>query len=303
MSWEELFYIKDMLQEIKDFWNSVKGILEFDLISISDYQLSIYNILLLALTIFFAKILIKGLEKLFKDKLSSKKWITEGKQNAIIQIGKYIIYVIAFLFATKSIGFNITPILIGSSALFVGLGFGLQEAFRDFISGIILLFEGDVVVGDVIEFENGLVAVVKTIKLRTSKVRTRDGISILVPNSELINNRVINWSNSNILTRFNVEVGVAYGSDVRLVEKILLEVAEEDELVSKRAKPFVRFADFGDSSLDFEIHFWTEKVWKIETTKSRLRFAIDQKFREHNVAIPFPQRDIHFKSSNVSLKP
>jgi len=290
-----------MLEKIENYWDAIREVLEYNLISIADYRLSIYNILLLVFIIVVTRFIVGGLERIFKKKVSAKKWITEGKQNAIIQIGKYFIYIIAFLFATKSVGLNITPILIGSSALFVGLGFGLQEAFRDFVSGLILLFEGDVVVGDVIEFENGIVAVIKRIKLRTSKVRTRDGITILVPNSELINNRVINWSNSNILTRFNVKVGVAYGSDVRLVEKLLLEAAKENQSVSSRAKPFVRFEEFGDSSLNFELHFWSEEVWRIENTKSRLRFSIDEKFRKNQVTIPFPQRDLHLKSKDVSL--
>lgn len=291
-----------MIEKIQEIWASIMGVLEFNLIEVKDYQLSIYNLLILIAILFFTRSIIKVLERLVKRKFSDKSWIPEGKQLAIIQIGKYVIYVIGFLFAVKSIGLDITPILIGSSALFVGLGFGLQEAFRDFISGLILLFEGDVVIGDIIEFENGMVAVVKEIKLRTSKVRTRDGIVLIVPNSQLINNRVINWSNSNILTRFNVGVGVAYGSDVRLVEKILLEIAENEETVSNRAKPFVRFADFGNSSLDFELHFWSEKVWRIEFIRSNLRFEIDQKFRENNITIPFPQRDIHFKSGDISLK-
>ncbi len=287
---------------IKSFWISVKGILEFELISLKDYQLSIYDILVVVLIIFFIQLVVKGLERVVERKVSGKKWITEGKRHAIVQIGKYIIYVLGFIFTIKTVGFDITPILIGSSALFVGLGFGLQEAFRDFISGIILLFEGDVVIGDIIEFENGIVAIVKRIKLRTSKVRTRDGIVLIVPNSQLINNRVINWSNSNILTRFNVAVGVAYGSDVELVEKLLMEAALEDEDISDRLKSFVSFADFGNSSLDFELYFWSEKIWRIEYVKSRLRFAIEKKFRENKVTIPFPQRDLHFKSSNVDLK-
>ena len=141
----------------------------------------------------------------------------------------------------------------------------------------------------------------REIKLRTSKIKTRDGIVIFVPNSQLTNNRVINWTNSNVLTRFNIKVGVAYGSDTKLVEKILLEVANEEKTVNTRIKPFVRFLDFGDSSLDFEIHFWSEEVWRIEFIKSRMRFAIDKKFRDNNVSIPFPQRDLHIKSSQVKL--
>ena len=290
------------MEDLQHIWTLVKQTLEFELISLGDYHLSIYNLLILAAVLFGIKLVLRALERLLQRKVSGKDWISESKQHAIFQIGKYLIYILGFLFALKSIGFDVTPILIGSSALFVGLGFGLQEAFRDFISGLILLFEGDVVIGDVIEFENGLVAVVKKINLRTSKVRTRDGIVMLVPNSELINNRVINWSNSTKLTRFHIAVGVAYGSDVRLVESILLEVAAEEQAISDRVKPGVIFADFGDSSLQMELYFWSEDVWKIELIKSGMRFEIDKKFRENNISIPFPQRDLHLKSSTIPLK-
>ena len=289
------------MEDLKNIWKSIQHVLEYELIGIGDYHLSIYNICIFICILFLIRFVVKALERLVKRQVKGKDWITEGKQLALIQIGTYIIYIIGFLFAVKSVGFNITPLLIGSSALFVGLGFGLQEAFRDFISGLILLFEGDVLIGDIIEFENGMVATVKRIKLRTSKVRTRDGIVMFVPNSQLINDRVVNWSNSNILTRFHVSVGVAYGSDTELVEKILLEVANEDDAISTRIKPFVRFLNFGDSSLDFEIHFWSAEIWKIEFVKSRMRFAIDKKFRENEISIPFPQRDLHIKSSSVNF--
>ncbi len=289
------------MEELQQIFHHIKEILEIELISLGDYHLSIYNILVVVLIFLVIRFIVKALEKLINRKARGKQWITEGKQLAVIQIGKYLIYVFGFLLAVKSIGFDITPILIGSSALFVGLGFGLQEAFRDFVSGLILLFEGDVVIGDIIEFENGLIAVVKEIKLRTSKVRTQDGIIMFIPNSLLTNNRVINWSNSSLLSRFKVTVGVAYGSDTKLVEKILLEIAEGIEGVSSRPNAFVRFADFGSSSLDFELHFWSEEVWTIEFVKSKLRFAIDDKFKENKISIPFPQRDLHLVSSNIPL--
>ncbi|MEQ8910534.1 MAG: mechanosensitive ion channel [Vicingaceae bacterium] len=291
-----------MVEELKDIWDSVRKALEFELLEFKDYTLSIYNLVVIVLILLLIRLVVKALERLVRRKSETKSWVTEGKQHAVIQIGKYIIYIIGITIALKSVGIDITVLIIGSSALFVGLGFGLQEAFRDFVSGMILLFEGDVMIGDVVEMDNGMVATVKRINLRTSKVRTREGIVVIVPNSQLVNDRVINWSNSNRLTRFEVEVGVAYGSDVRLVEKLLLECGEEEEVISNRIKPFVRFEDFGDSSLDFKLLFWTDQVWRIESTKSRLRFAIDQKFRENNVHIPFPQRDIHFRSSNVSFK-
>ena len=293
--------VQQVEAEVKSIWLQIKDFLEIKLIDIGEYTFSLYNLVILILIFLIIRIIIRFLERLVQRKVSSKKWITEGKQHAVVQIGKYLVYLLGILIAFRSIGLDVTPFIIGSSALFVGLGLGLQEAFRDFVSGLILLFEGDVIIGDVIEFENGMVAVVKRIKLRTSKVRTRDGIVVFVPNSQLINDRVINWSNSNLLTRFHVSVGVAYGSDTELIEKILLEVAKEESAISNRATSFVRFADFGESSLDFELYFWSEEVWRIENVKSRIRFAIDKKFRENNVTIPFPQRDLHLVSSKIKL--
>lgn len=288
-------------EEATSIWKSIQEVLEYHVIELGEYQLSIYNIIVVALILIIARLITSNLAKYLRKRITQNEDPFDGKALALIQIGKYVIYLLAILLAIRSIGFNITPILLGSSALFIGLGFGLQDAFKDFISGLILLFEGDVVIGDIIEFENGILATVKEIKLRTSKVRTRDGIVIFVPNSQLTNNRVINWTNSNVLTRFHVAVGVAYGSDTELVEKILTEVAKEDDAVNMKIKPFVRFLDFGDSSLNFEIHFWSKEVWRIEFIKSRMRFAIDKKFREHNVTIPFPQRDLHLRSSEVQL--
>ncbi len=290
-------------EEAKSIWKSIQEVLEYHILELGEYHLSIYNIIVVVFILIIAKLITSNLAKYLKNRITQREDPTDGKALALIQIGKYTIFLLAILLSVRSVGIDITPVLLGSSALFVGLGFGLQDAFKDFISGLILLFEGDMIIGDIIEFENGILGTVKEIKLRTSKVRTRDGIVIFVPNSQLTNNRVINWTNSNVLTRFHVSVGVAYGSDTALVEKVLLEVAKEDEAVNMKIKPFVRFLDFGSSSLDFEIHFWSKEVWRIEFVKSRMRFAIDQKFREHNVTIPFPQRDLHVQSSQVPFTP
>ncbi len=199
----------------------------------------------------------------------------------------------------ESLGFDISLLLAGSAALLVGIGLGLQDIFKDLISGIILLFEGSIKVGDVIEV-NQLVGIVKEINIRTSKVRTRDGIMIIVPNGAFITQNVINWSNSNKLTRFNIDVGVAYGSDVRLVEKLLVECAEKNEMIMPRPKSFARFNNFGNSSLEFQVYFWTEKTWRVESIKSELRFGIDEAFRKNKVTIAFPQMDVYVKSGSES---
>ena len=285
------------MEKLKEILETISQALEFKLIELGGHSISIYNIVSLIVILIVVHLTIKALERLVSKRFANKNWISLGKQVALVQIGKYILYVIGFVLALESIGVNTTALLIGSSALFVGLGFGLQEAFRDFISGIILLFEGDVVIGDVIEFDDGTIAVVKQINLRTSKVRTRDGIVMIVPNSQLINDRVINWSNSNKLTRFHVGVGVAYGSDVEKVRDILIKCGNDHDSISSRVKPIVMFKEFDDSSLNFDLIFWSDEVWKIEVVKSDLRFAIDKAFRESEVTIPFPQRDLHFKNS------
>jgi small-conductance mechanosensitive channel len=290
-----------MIEKIEKFVDQLREILEIHLFEINEYAISLYNIFLIVFIIILARIVMGALRRFVKREVKGKSWVTEGKQMAIIQIGKYILYFIAFILILRSINIDITPLIIGSSALFVGLGFGLQEAFRDFISGLILLFEGDVMIGDVIEMENHIVAVVKQINLRTSKVRTRDGIMLIVPNSQLTNDRVINWSNSSKLTRFNITVGVAYGSDTELVQNTLLDCAARCPEVSDKLRPTMQFIEFGESSLNFKLLFWSEEVWRIEVVKSKLRFDIDQSFRKNGVTIPFPQRDLHFKSKNISL--
>jgi small-conductance mechanosensitive channel len=193
-----------------------------------------------------------------------------------------------------TLGIRLTLLLAGSAALLVGIGLGLQQVFKDIVSGFFLLFEGNLKVGDVVELE-GDVGIVKEIGFRTTKIENRDNIILIIPNSKFIGENVINWSHIEQKTRFSVDVGVAYGSDVELVKKVLLECARDHQEVTEYPKPFVRFDDFGNSSLDFQLFFWTDNAFRVENIKSDLRFAIDKKFRENKITIPFPQRDVHIK--------
>jgi small-conductance mechanosensitive channel len=180
-------------------------------------------------------------------------------------------------------------------ALLVGVGIGLQQTFNDFFSGILLLFERSIEIGDWVEID-GLVGKVMRIGLRTSIVQTRDNRSVIVPNSKLVVNNVTSWSHGDDVARFDVAVGVAYGSDTELVKNLLLRAAAEQPKVMENPAPFVRMVQFGNSSLDFEIHFWTDEFMFIEDLKSDIRFSIDRLFRENKVVIPFPQSDIWIKS-------
>ena len=184
------------------------------------------------------------------------------------------------------------------SALLIGLGLGIQHIFNDLVSGFIILFDRSIKIGDVVEIENELVGQVVKINLRTCMVITRDDVEVIIPNSKFTTENVTNWTHNSIRTRFNIDVGVAYGSDVKLVEKLLLQAAKENKLVTKENPPIVHFIDFGESSLDFKIYFYSEDNFRIEKIKSDLRFAIDKKFRENKVTIPFPQRDLHLKSNS-----
>jgi small-conductance mechanosensitive channel len=228
-----------------------------------------------------------------------QKEINVGSQYAINRLLTYFVLLIAIIGTLQYVGINLTVLLGGAAALLVGIGLGLQQTFNDLICGIILLFERTVEVGDIVDMNN-LVGKVKKIGIRTSLVETRDNVSVIVPNSKLVADNVINWSHFDSKARFRVGVGVAYGSDTTLVKEILLAAAEEHTRIVRRPKPFVRFVDFGDSSLDFEILFWTRDLLGIEDVKSDLRFAIDQAFRESGVSIPFPQRDLWIKQAPPS---
>jgi small-conductance mechanosensitive channel len=207
----------------------------------------------------------------------------------------------AFVFVLETLGVKITILIAGSAALLVGVGLGLQQTFNDIVSGFILLMEGSSKVGDILDVDGQIVKLQK-IGLRASKVINRDAIMIIIPNSMIVTNKVINWSHQVQETRFKVSVGVAYGSDIDLVIRLLEESASEHPVCSKVSPPEARFIEFGDSSLNFIVLFWSTEMFTIEKSLSDIRRTIDRKFREHNVTIPFPQRDLHIKSSDVDFK-
>lgn len=274
--------------------------LEYTIIHIGGFHLKLYHIFVLAVIYLGVRILARSIELFINKKVGQRYELEEGKKFAIIKLFKYFLYTTAFIFGLEVLGFNLSLLLAGSAALLVGVGLGIQDVFRDLVSGLILLFEGSLKVGDVVEIDT-LVGVVKEINMRTSKVRTRDGIIIIVPNSYLISQKVINWSNSNKLTRFRIQVGVSYNSDVDKVRDILIQCAREHESVAQRPKPFARFTDFGESALIFELFFWSERIWRIEDTRSDLRFMIKKSFRENGIHIPYPQRDLHIRREDLGL--
>jgi small-conductance mechanosensitive channel len=214
---------------------------------------------------------------------------------------RYVLLAVGVAVAVDTLGVNINAILAGSAALFVGIGLGLQNVTANIVAGIVLLVERPVKRGDFIQVGDTY-GVVTEVGLRATRVVTRDEVSILIPNSELVSSQVVNATIPTAKLRLRVGVGVAYGSDTALVRRLLLQVAVDDDRVLETPEPEVRFADFGNSSLDFELLVWILDPRDDDWVASRLRFAIDATFREHGVEIPFPQRDLHVRSGLERLE-
>lgn len=208
----------------------------------------------------------------------------------------FIFLVIVFLITLSILGVPVTALTFVSGALAVGVGFGAQNIFNNFISGWILMSERPVRIGDFIEIADSR-GMVEHIGNRSTRVRRIDGVHIMVPNSQLLEQPVINWTLVDRNIRTQVNVGVAYGSPVRLVEKLIYQALEENESILEDPAPVVAFSDFGDNSLVFEILFWcviSSGERELRLVRSDLRFRVEELFRENDITIAFPQRDVHF---------
>jgi small-conductance mechanosensitive channel len=255
------------------------------------FEFRISNIIHALLIFMIARLIIWIVIQLVLYGYYKKKSINIGSQYAINQLLKYVIYFVALIMALESLGIQMTLIWGGAAALLVGVGLGLQDTFNDFISGIILLFERSIEVGDVVEFSSQI-GTVKKIGLRASLIETRGFKTIILPNSKLVSDGVLNWSHYYSMARFEVSVGVAYGSNTELVKDLLLKAVVDHVHVLDYPSPFVRFNDFSDSSLKFDVYFFSKDFMIIEDTRSQIRFEIDKLFRENNIKIPFPQHEI-----------
>lgn len=246
---------------------------------------------LLLVCIFFilTNIILSLIKRLVTGKLPNED---KAKFSTVFSFSRWFIYLIVLLIAFSTAGINVNAILAASAGLLIGVGLALQTLFQDIISGIFILVDQSVHVGDIIELE-GKVGRVEEIKLRTTRAVTIDNKVLVIPNHLYLTNSLYNWTQNGTNTRESVEVGVAYGSDVVLVKSLLLQVASENKAVLKYPEPLVLFTDFADSSLNFKLIVTINDSFQASIPKSDLRFAIDKIFRENNISIPFPQRDIH----------
>lgn len=272
---------------------ALNEILEYEILNLGNYSLKVSRVILVLLIFIITKILLWILKKAIFRKYKFSKLDT-GSTLAIYQIIKYVIWVMAFGLVLETVGVRVTLLLAGSAALLVGIGLGLQQTFNDIISGFILLSERTIKIGDVLEIDGDVVKM-QIIGLRTSKALNRDDISIIIPNSLITTTKVINWSHQSRKTRFKIAVGVAYGSDVNKVIKVLEESAMEHPDILGKESIEGRLLSFGSSSLDFELLFYSKNIFGIDRVKSDIRRIICQNFERENIIIAFPQLDVHIK--------
>lgn len=283
------------LNTIMTRFNEFVDILGRPIFHISGNKISILSFITSIIVIFIAFKMAKFLGKLSNRFLMSRT-VDSGVRDSIEKFVRYALTAIGILFALDNLGISISSLAAVGAVLMVGIGFGLQNITQNFISGIIILIERPIKVGDIIRVGNSSGRIID-IRVRSTVIQTRDEVTIIVPNSKLISEEVINDSYSGQKIRQHIRVGVAYGSDVKQVKGILQKAALSHEKVIRDPPPVSIFEDFGESSLNFDLRFWCSDIWKMEQISSDIRTEIDVLFREAKVEIPFPQRDIHIKNN------
>jgi small-conductance mechanosensitive channel len=252
-------------------------------------SISVKSLLILFVVILLVSFLLKLFRKYVQKKLQEQD---QNKFDTVFSFAKWLLYIIIFLITLQSSGVEITALFAASAALLIGVGLALQTFFQDIISGIFIIMDQSVHVGDIIELD-GKVGRVDEIRLRTTRAVTIDNKVLVIPNHLYLTNSLFNWTQNGTTTRESVEVGVAYGSDVELVKELLIQAASSHPKVLQFPEPLVLFTNFGDSALNFKLVFTLNDSFQAAIPKSDIRFSINKLFKENNIAIPFPQRDVH----------
>lgn len=288
------------MEQLRSAFERVRGWLDFPILKVGDSQVTFWSLLSLTLLVVILVMATSVLRRLLEKRLLSRSKLDPTARQAAASIFQYSVVVIGLLIIIQTVGFDLTTLNILAGAVGIGIGFGLQNIANNFISGLIILFEKPIKLGDRIEVA-GVEGDVVRIGARSTTVVTNDNISIIVPNSRFISENVINWSGNDPKVRLRAAVSVAYSSDVSLVENLLLETARENPDVLEQPQPAVRLMEFGDSGLHFELRVWTTALLHRKgILVSALNLAILEKFRAHGVEIPFPQRDLHLRSGKLS---
>ncbi len=294
--------LKDILAEIKEALELLGGVFNVTLFNLGKTEITLISLIYIGFSIFLIIYLSNRLSKFIGRTILKRYTTTEATAQTVSTIIRYLILIIGLMIIVQTAGIDLSALGILAGALGVGIGFGLQNITNNFISGIIILFEQPIKLGDRIEVGDIKGDVIK-ISARATTVVTNDNISVIVPNSEFISSTVINWSHNDTSVSFRFPVGVAYKEDPKVIKKILLEVAAENAGVLTNPAPDVLFDEFGDSSLNFFLRVWTsDYTSRPNILKSQLYYSIFEKFKENNIEIPFPQQDLHLKSGFDRIK-
>ncbi|MCB0421199.1 MAG: mechanosensitive ion channel [Bdellovibrionales bacterium] len=284
-----------------DVFEIVKSLWHFKVVTVNEKSFLtlgqlITGIVLLVLGYFICRRLSRIITKKFISKLDIEDALKVTIETAVF----YVLLVILTLFVLRLLKVPTEIFTVIGGALAIGVGFGTQNIVNNFFSGLILMIERPIRVGDFVEVD-GIFGSIEAIGARSTRIKSMDNTHVVVPNASFLEKNVLNWTLSDSLVRSSVKVGVAYGSDTKKVRDLLLEAVNEQEFVLKFPKASLLFSDFADSSLNFEVFFWTKlkDVLQIKQIQSQIRFRIDDLFRQNNVVISFPQRDVHLDT----LKP
>ncbi len=283
--------LTDLTKKIESTWN-------MELWVIDDHGVTVKKLVMALILLIVGLIFIKKIIKLWIRRLLVRTHMKETTAAAVEKVINYFTVFLIVLFALRVVNIPLTLFTFLGGAVAIGVGFGAQNLINNFISGFIIMAEQPIKIGDLIEIE-GNFAMVEEIGARCTRIRTGGNVQILVPNSSFLEKNIINWTHSDKEVRAQITIGVVYGSPVREAERLLLQVADEHKRVRKVPKPFVLFADFGDSSLIFDLYFWIsmDRIMDRRIIESDIRFRIDELFREAGIVIAFPQRDVHLDTN------
>jgi small-conductance mechanosensitive channel len=288
-----------MQEFIDKYFRPIVDLLNYNLFALGNAKITplsiLYIVFLVAALIFISN----RVKRLLVTRLLAKTRLDIGAQQAIGTMGRYFVLFIGLLVIFQTVGIDLTTLNVLAGAVGIGVGFGLQNIANNFISGLILLIERPIKVGDRIEVDDVSGDVI-SIGARSTTVKTNDSITIIVPNSKFISEKVINWSFGGGIIRFRIPVGVAYDSDIDLVTDLLIKIAEDNVDVADNPPPSVRLVELGSSALQFELRAWSRaKLHRPGFFASNINYEIVRRFREHRIQMPYPQRDLHIRTSSV----
>ncbi|WP_069131175.1 mechanosensitive ion channel family protein [Rhodohalobacter halophilus] len=283
-------------QSYSEIISSAHDLLTTTLFQLQETQVSLLTLIIFLLFLIAFGFASKVIKKMLLNRVLTRFEIESGLRYTLARVSQYIIVTIGVLVSFQFIGIDLSSLAVIFGFLSVGIGFGLQNITSNFISGLIVLFERPISVGDRVVVA-GIEGDVLEINIRATKIRTLNKVSIIVPNSEFVSSNVINYSHGDPEYRLDVDVGVGYGSDLDAVLKALREVADENKNVLKNPEPQVHLVSFGDSAWEMQLRVWIPDVKRYPIVRNEINQAIVKKFREHDIEIPFPQRDLHMRSS------